>query len=68
MMDFHALTLLMRLHREDLLREAAGQRLVDEAIEALEPAPEPAARRVPGWWRPIIGYLRLGARLESTRG
>jgi hypothetical protein len=66
MLDPHGLMVLMQLRRDDLLREAAAQHLVDEALETA-PLQPPPALRVPGW-RQAIGHLKLRARLESTSG
>jgi hypothetical protein len=66
------LQLLVYLHRENLLREAAADRLADEAVAARKPSVTSGMAR----WRAlratvgasIIERFRVAARLESTGG
>ena len=73
MMDPMGLSLLVRLHRDNLLREAATDRLVDEAVSARE-ASDTTSRMVrwrtlgATFWASIVERFRVAARLESTSG
>jgi hypothetical protein len=72
MMDPMGLQLLVRLHRDQLLREAAADRQADEAVAARKPSETSGMAR----WRTlsaavgasIIERFRVAARLESTGG
>jgi hypothetical protein len=72
MMDPMALQLVVRLHRDNLLREAAADRLADEAVAARASSGTSRTAR----WRTlgatlgesIIQRFRMAARLESTSG
>jgi hypothetical protein len=72
MTDLMGLQSVVRMHREDLLREAAADRLAEEAVAARVPSGTSRAAR----WRPlgatfgasIIERFRVAARLESTGG
>ena len=72
MMDPMGLHLLVGLHRDQLLREAAADRQADEAVAARKPSDTSGIAR----WRAltatvgvsIIERFRMAARLESTGG